>query len=120
VETVREAGTRNPTLLVVPMTVAIVDAAVVTVGPAPVVTGASVTVMLAGKMVPVGKPEPVTFTDVTPAWAAPGTAVERLTDALDVPAASATEENPATRHDSADKRTDQDFIVFLPETHSGP
>jgi len=64
--TVRDAGTRKVTRRIVPITVAIAVAVVVAVGPAPVVTGAKVSVMLAGAVAAPGNPDPVTLTLVSP------------------------------------------------------
>jgi hypothetical protein len=85
---------RKPTILVEPITVPTLDAVVVTGLP---LEGVSVTVTAAGEMVPLGKPEPVTETLVTPGCPEAG-----LADALSltlVCAKAGTDINTATRNE---------------------
>jgi hypothetical protein len=64
-ETRMDAGTRNVTPSVVPEITVTFVAVVEPEGPPPVVVGSSVTVTLAGGIVPLGKPWPMTVTLVT-------------------------------------------------------
>lgn len=63
--TLIDAGTMKVTRRVLPMIVVTEVALVVTADPPAV--GVTETTVLAGEIVPDGKPEPVTFTTVTPA-----------------------------------------------------
>src|ERR1039458_1728694 len=65
-------GTLNVTYSVVPEATVTFVAVVVPEGPPPEVVGLSVTVTLAGGIVPLGKPCPITVTLVTPVSAALG------------------------------------------------
>src|ERR1044072_1962816 len=96
--TVMEAGMRNVTRRVVPTTVAMAVAFVeVEVPPA---AGSSFTSVLAGRMVAVGNPDPVTLMLVTPGCPAVGVAVGvSITDvsARDVPSSATIAINTAKR-----------------------
>jgi hypothetical protein len=70
-----EEGTVNDTTSVPGADARTALARVVPVGPPTAMVGCKVTVTLAGGIVPDGKPKPVTFTVVTPAWPAPGDGV---------------------------------------------
>src|ERR1039458_2119684 len=67
-----DLGTLNTTPSVVPEKTVTFVAVVVPEGPPPEVVGLSVTVTLAGGIVPLGKPCPITVTLVTPGSAALG------------------------------------------------
>ena len=96
----------------VPTTVATFDASVVTVGPAPAVAGASVTVTSAGAMVPDGKFEPVTLTLVTPACPDDG-----LTALLSVTLVCASTSDSAPAMPTAATRTAMN--LFFPGMSTG-
>jgi len=69
-----DAGTLNVISSVAPETTVTLSAEVLPEGPSPEVVGLSVTVTLAGGIVPFGKPCPTTVTLVTPGSAALGVA----------------------------------------------
>ena len=94
--TVRDDGTVNVTVAVVPATLAKPDAVVDTLGPAPTVTGTKDTVTLLADIVPAGNPPPVTRTDCTLGSAAVGIVeADSVTCAGTLPAPNSKE--PKTR-----------------------
>jgi hypothetical protein len=105
-ETVMEVGTLKVTASVAPDSTVTFVAVVVPDGPPPEVVGLSVTVTLAGGIVPLGKPCPTTVTLVTPGSAALGVA-----DALSVTSVTAHRTEPCSNASAHSSKRSAFFIV---------